>query len=108
MSEKARTDLKSLLEDMAALSPWSDVGDPTAQPFIAAFTAARARALAAAPAYVAAVKTSPDNELKSWLEDMAALKRWTAFGDAEHEPFNAAFSAARARALAAAVAANKP
>lgn len=102
MSEKARTDLLSLLEDMAALSPWADVGDPSAQPFVVAFAAARARALATVPAYLNAVKDSQDKELTSWLKDMAALKRWTDFGNAEHGPFNAAFSAARAKALAAA------
>jgi hypothetical protein len=102
MVDKARKDFMSWLELMAALSPWNDVGDPSAQPFIDAFSAARAMALVAASAYVEAVRASPDRDLKSWLGDMATLKRWVNVGNSESQPFFDAFSAARARALAAA------
>jgi hypothetical protein len=51
---KARTDLKQWLDDMAALKPWADVGNPESQPFVDALAAARAKALAAAAAYAAA------------------------------------------------------
>src|SRR5262245_52235662 len=107
MTNRARADLRSLLEDMAALSPWANAGDPAAPPFVAAFEAARARALAAAPLYAEAAKKSPEMDLRSWLGDMEALKRWADSGDPEDEPFVAAFEAARARALAAAAEAAK-
>jgi hypothetical protein len=54
--DDARKELRDFLEDMAALRPFTDVGNPEAAPFTDAFSAARARALAAATAYVDAAK----------------------------------------------------
>jgi hypothetical protein len=52
----ARADLKTWLEDMCLLKPWIDTGNPEAAAFVAAFTAARDKALLAATAYAEAVK----------------------------------------------------
>ncbi len=61
--------------------------------------ATRRKALAAVPAYVAAVKESLDRDLKGWLEDLAALKRWADVGNPDDAPFVEAFVAVRERAL---------
>jgi hypothetical protein len=51
---KARADLKQWLEEMEALKPWADVGNPDAKPFVDALAAARQKALAAAAVYAEA------------------------------------------------------
>jgi hypothetical protein len=102
MPEDPHKDFLSLLELMAALSPWCDVGNASAQPFLTAFAAARKKALTAASAYAVAVNASQSKDLKSWLGHMAALKRWADVGNPDSAPFVDAFSAARARALASA------
>jgi hypothetical protein len=107
MTEKARADLTSCLEEMAALSPWLKGDDAGTALFVAAFAAARSRALAGVPAYVEAAKKSTDRDLKPWLADMAALARWADAENPEHAPFVTAFEAARANALAAAAEAVK-
>lgn len=56
----ARDDLKCWLEDMTALKPWADPGNPEAEPFMTAFATARDKALLAAKAYVEAVKKRDD------------------------------------------------
>jgi tRNA U34 5-methylaminomethyl-2-thiouridine-forming methyltransferase MnmC len=102
MNQRARDNLRSWLETMDALVPWADAGNPALQPFVDAFERARERALGAAPAYAEAAAASSDTNLRAWLADMAALKRWADLENPEHAPFVDAFSAARTRALAAA------
>lgn len=58
--EDARKELKQWLDDLGALRPWIDAGNPDAKPFADAFAAARARALAAASAYAEAVSREND------------------------------------------------
>jgi hypothetical protein len=50
----ARAELRTWLEDMAALKAWADAGNPEAEPFVTALAAARERALVAAKAYAEA------------------------------------------------------
>lgn len=102
MADTARKELFTHLDLMAALSTWSDVGNPETKPFLDAFEKTRRKALAAVPGYIAAVKASQDEDLKGWLVDMGALKRWADPGHPDSGPFVSAFAAVRARALAVA------
>jgi hypothetical protein len=52
----ARRELQEFLSDMAALRPFADSNTQDAQPFVAAFQAAREKAKHAADTYVAALK----------------------------------------------------
>jgi hypothetical protein len=54
--DDARKVMRDLLEDMTALKPYADPGNPDAAPFVAAFAAARARASEAAKAYADTAK----------------------------------------------------
>jgi hypothetical protein len=53
--DEARRQLREFLADMEALKPFADPANPEAAPFVAAFAAARVRALAAATTYADAV-----------------------------------------------------
>ncbi len=55
--ETARRTLREFLDDMSALKPFVDPGNPEAAPFVEAFAAARARASVAAKIYTDAAKT---------------------------------------------------
>ena len=57
--EAARETLLKFLTDMAALKDFADVGNPDADDFVAAFSAARERAKRAAREYVAALGREP-------------------------------------------------
>jgi hypothetical protein len=102
MSERALDELRSCLTDLAALKPWANAANPAHQPFVDAFAAVLARALVAAPAYAEAAAASDDTGLHVWLADTAALLPWASTANPEHQPLVAAFTAARANALAAA------
>jgi hypothetical protein len=56
--EDVRKELKKCLDEMAALKPFADAGNPAAEPFVAAFAVAHERALNAAKAYVEAAQTN--------------------------------------------------
>jgi hypothetical protein len=53
---KARDELAKWLGDMTMLKGWVDAGAPESEPFANAFAVARKKALAAATAYVAALR----------------------------------------------------
>jgi hypothetical protein len=57
--DDARKKLRDFLSDMDALGQYADPNRPDAAPLVEAFAVARERALAAATAYVTAVKASP-------------------------------------------------
>lgn len=52
----ARRELQGFLNDMAALKPFAEPSDRDGRAFVAAFAAAREKALQAAETYVAALK----------------------------------------------------
>ncbi len=105
--EPARKQLKELIKEMNSFKGWSDPLNPDAQPFLDAFSAARAKALLAADRYAKAARsfTPPARTsvaqtrklVADFVGDMDALKPW-AWASTGSASFDAAFSAARSQA----------
>jgi hypothetical protein len=101
MSDPALQNLRSILDELGVLKPWARAAQPEFQPVADVFARTLARARAAAPAYVTAVKNSPSLDLITWVKDMSAIGPWTEAGD-DPNPLADAFAAARDKAIEAA------